>query len=315
MLLESIASSTRTTYSTGVKKYLDFCFAHHLASRDNLLPAPTEQTLVYFVASLQGQVQYQTIKLYLAAVSNFYTEHNQPITTSSMLQLRRILKGIQRTSGTPPRVRRPITISILYEIVSVLRPSFSNDLDTVMLWAAFTSAFFGFLRVSEFTHNSNTPFLAVNDATFIPNIENPTAIQLKIKQSKTDPFRQGTTLTITKSDSQICAVDALRDYILQRNPRNVQEPLFTLKDGEPFTRTILTSNLREILKLLGYPELEYAPHSFRIGAATTAAAANLPPWLIKTLGRWRSDCYEIYIRTPMSILESVPKRLVSVINP
>jgi len=29
-------------------------------------------------------------------------------------------------------------------------------------------------------------------------------------------------------------------------------------------------------------------------AATTAAAAGIPSWLIKVLGRWSSDCYERY---------------------
>ena len=35
----------------------------------------------------------------------------------------------------------------------------------------------------------------------------------------------------------------------------------------------------------------YAGHSYRIGAATTAAEVNLPLWLIKTMGRWLSDCF------------------------
>ena len=36
-------------------------------------------------------------------------------------------------------------------------------------------------------------------------------------------------------------------------------------------------------------------HSFRLGAASTAATASLPDWLIKVLRRWSSDCYQLYI--------------------
>jgi hypothetical protein len=232
-----------------------------------------------------------------------------------MFQLHRILKGMKRTSSSPQRIRRPITIQILAEISTLLRPDFSKELDTVMLWAAFTLAFFGFLRVSEFTYSSTKTFLAVKDVAFNPTIKNPESLHVRIKQSKTDPFRQGTTLAIAKSHSSVCAVIALREYLLQRNPTNTDEPLFMLQNGEPLTRTILSANLRELLNILGYIENEYAPHSFRIGAATTAAAANLPPWLIKTLGRWRSDCYELYIRTPRTIINSVPQKLASVLNP
>ena len=315
MLGEALSSSTRTTYSSGVRQYLDFCFAHNLATKENLLPAPTEENLVYFVASLQGNVQYQTVKLYLAAIANFYVEQSMPLRTDNMYQLHRILKGIKRTSSSQQRTRRPITIEILSQISDLLRPAFSPELDTVMLWAAFTLAFFGFLRVSEFTYSSSKSFLAVKDIAFVPNIHNPDYIQVRIKQSKTDPFRQGTTLTIAKSNSKVCAVIALRDYILQRNSTTTDEPLFMLQNGQPLSRCILNANLRELLNMLGYLETDYAPHSFRIGAATTAAAANMPPWLIKTLGRWRSDCYELYIRTPRTVINSVPEKLAQVLTP
>ena len=52
---------------------------------------------------------------------------------------------------------------------------------------------------------------------------------------------------------------------------------------------------RKLLTLSGFNASSYAGHRYRIGAATTAAEANLSSWLIKTLGRWSSDCYERYI--------------------
>ena len=41
------------------------------------------------------------------------------------------------------------------------------------------------------------------------------------------------------------------------------------------------------------------------GGATTAAARGVPDHLIKTLGRWSSDAYQIYIRTPVSSIVHV----------
>ena len=111
---------------------------------------------------------------------------------------------------------------------------------------------------------------------------------VNVKMAKTDPFRPGTTLTIAKSNSTVCAVIALRDYLLPRNPSTNGE---MLQNDQLLSRSTLNSNLRELLNILGYLEKEFAPHSFRIGAAATAAAANMPPWLIKTVGRWRSDYY------------------------
>ena len=55
--------------------------------------------------------------------------------------------------------------------------------------------------------------------------------------------------------------------------------------------------LRSILKGAGVPG-NYSSHSYRIGAATSAALAGVPDRVIKVLGRWFSDCYVRYIRTP-----------------
>ena len=62
-----------------------------------------------------------------------------------------------------------------------------------------------------------------------------------------------------------------------------------------------------MLTELGYNCSLYAGHSFRIGAATTAAQRDS---LIKTLGQWESTAYMVYIRTPSEVLCSVSSTLV-----
>jgi len=230
-----------------------------------------------------------------------------------MNRLQKVLTGIKLSQMPPKLTRHPITIQILISIYNYFQPSQSYNVDHIMLWAAFTLAFYGFLRASEFTCNSSsfdpTVHLCLRDITFIRNIESPNHMLVSIKQSKTDPFRKGCTLTIARSTTSTCSVMATRDYLLQCKSV-ATGPLFTFTNGKWLSRGSLTKELRSVLQCCGLPANHYFTHSFRIGAATTAAAAGVPSWLIKVLGRWSSDCYERYIRTPQKTLLAIPKKLV-----
>ena len=56
---------------------------------------------------------------------------------------------------------------------------------------------------------------------------------------------------------------------------------------------------------------KYSGHSFRIGAATTAAAVGVEDSMIKTLGRWKSAAYLAYVRIPWKRLAAVSARLAN----
>ena len=74
-------------------------------------------------------------------------------------------------------------------------------------------------------------------------------------------------------------------------------PFFTFEDGRWLTRERFVSEVRKALTELGYNCSLYAGHSFRIGAATTAAQRGVQDSLIKTLGRWESTAYMVYMRS------------------
>ena len=52
-------------------------------------------------------------------------------------------------------------------------------------------------------------------------------------------------------------------------------PFFQLKNGGPLTRACFVHKVRAALQAVGLPYDQFAGHSFRIGAATTAAKAGV----------------------------------------
>ena len=74
-----------------------------------------------------------------------------------------------------------------------------------------TLAFFGFLRIGELTCNSTFDpklHLMNRDITFMPR-NSPQYMLVRLKVSKTDPFRQGQTIVIGKTNSPLCPISAM----------------------------------------------------------------------------------------------------------
>ena len=187
-----------------------------------------------------------------------------------------------------------------------------------MVWATFNFAFFAFLHCSEFTYSGVRKFRPLFDLTsdciaFHPNLARPQVMSVQLKSSKTDIFRQGRSLTITSTSSILCAVTAMQEYFLLAKPK--PGPLFYFQSGRYLNHSTVSHLLRDSSRTAGLPHRSLKGHSFCIGTASVAAAAaaaGLPDWLVKNLGRWSSDCCQLCIRTPQSTLESVAPRMAAV---
>ena len=290
---------------------------HNLVSPHNPLLPTSESILIHFVTYLSKSVSYGTIKVYLAVVKNLHTEFGCSLELTSISLLYKTLRGIKSCLGVSQRARYSIIVSVLCSIYAKLKPFHSLDVDSSMLWASFTLAFFGFLRSSEFTCNGQFDIqthLSQSDITFEPTLHSPTPFEIVMKKSKTDPFQETAKLIIAKSNSAVCTVTALQDYFLQTSTHPSTQPLFQFQDSRNLTRTSVTNNLRALLNVCGLDSARFASHSFRIGAATTAGAARFPNWLIKVLGRWKSDAYQSYIRIPRDTILQVPQNLAACLN-
>ena len=69
-------------------------------------------------------------------------------------------------------------------------------------------------------------------------------------------------------------------------------------DGKAISRTFFIAQLNAALKFNNLDSSLYKGHSFRIGAASWAAAKGFSDSQIRLLGRWKSNAFLRYIRTP-----------------
>ena len=111
----------------------------------------------------------------------------------------------------------------------------------------------------------------------------------------------------------ICPVSSVIRYISLRGQffKLPPKPFFVNELGEALTRNYFISHLKILLDSIGVNSLNYNGHSFRIGAATSAQEARLEDHLIKTLGRWTSDCYTRYIHTSSNVLKKAQVQIAN----
>ena len=133
-------------------------------------------------------------------------------------------------------------------------------------------------------------------------------VKIHLKKSKWDQFGKGVDIYLGRTDLDICPVTALLAYIETRG--SGLGPLFMDSSQARITKLWFIGQFQDVLATAGLPQQEYAGHTFRIGAATTAASVGLEDFTIQLLGRWQSAAFLRYLRTPGTQLATLSASLV-----
>ena len=258
---------------------------------------------------MSQSVTWGTIRTYLSGLRFHQIRSGLPDPAlSTFPRLTYVLKGIHRQHPDRHQKHRlPITMPILLELHRVWSEP-PIQYNSIMLWAACCLGFFGFLRAGEFTCTSALapPPLLTTDVS-VDSHTDPQLMVIHLRSSKTDPFGVGCRIYLGRTHTTPCPVSAVLTYISIRTAP--PGPLFLFQDGTPLTRAALVTHLRAALSQAGVDSSPYSGHSFRIGAATTAARAGYQDSFIQTLGRWKSAAFITYIRTSPSELAAVSTSL------
>ena len=161
----------------------------------------------------------------------------------------------------------------------------------------FLFAFHAFARIGKITENTfahkNPNNLQLANVNFV-KIRDTVALTVNFVNYKQSTPGRNYTICIEQNQGNNCPVQAMTFYLKVRG--KVPGPLFCNQDGQPVLRSQFTSELNTVLSFCWLNPALYKGHSFRNGAATSAAERGLSDAQIPQLGRWRSNAFHKYIR-------------------
>ena len=174
------------------------------------------------------QVSASSLSVYLAAVHQIHLQQGfPPPTVGDMPRLQQVSRRIKQAQARPPnptssqRSRLPITPTLLHTIWH----SWSDaplEKDKVMLWAAFTTCFFSFMRPGELCiRDTSKGFDETTDLTFedvaMDKYQNLSLIRICLKTPKTDSFyKEGTDILLARTRDELCPVAAMLQWMVLR---------------------------------------------------------------------------------------------------
>jgi len=289
LLNASLAAGTWTTYRRGVEKFIYFRNEVELKQE---WPASEEHILLFISYLSINNFAPSTINTHIASLAFVHNVNKWPNPTEGFL-VKKLKEGCRRTNARSDG-RLPITPQMLRKLIHILPLICKSGFEVQLFRAAFLLAFFAFLRVGELASTSSNQdlnrLISIDDINILNS-----SLSLTIRYSKTDQRGLSSKIHIVgSSQPDLCPVGALLSYLQSRPP--CRGPLFIHFSGEVLTSYQFSHVLKEGIKHLGLSPQSFSSHSFRIGAATSAAINGLPEETIKRLGRWRSSCYINYIR-------------------
>ncbi|XP_021347070.1 uncharacterized protein LOC110454687 isoform X2 [Mizuhopecten yessoensis] len=296
LLLHATSPATSRTYSRAYNLLCQFVRSTFIGTP--VLPT-TYNTLAFFIAHLYRQnLASSTISTYVAAISyiNKIAGYADP---SQSFLIKKLLSSVQRGNYQVDN-RLPITPEILTKLVTSLQYTTQSPYQYHLLKAMYLLAFHAFLRVGEMTLNKAVSnVLQFEDLQLIKDSSGFLCrLELTFRSFKGHYNIRPITLSIAASrqPAVTCPVSALQQYLQNRGQQ--PGPLFCFPPAKAVPYAYFSECLKHSLSWAGLSHHRFTTHSFRIGAASSAASRGIPDDEIQQMGRWQSMAFKRYIRLP-----------------
>ncbi|XP_071101071.1 uncharacterized protein [Haliotis cracherodii] len=290
LLGAALCKNSQATYTRAWDLYNEF-------SRDCLgispaLPIATPTWALFLAYMFHLKLAPSTMRTYISALGYIHKICGLEDKSNSF-QVQKLLHGAKCLNSSVDQ-RLPITEDILGRMIDSLPVVFSNPSIRLLYDTMFLVAFHRFFRIGELTVRSSDEeaALQVQDVSL-----SSSAAYLNISMYKHNSGKASKIVTLDKLDSNLCPVAALKRYLRQRPL--FPGPLFCDRCFKPVARSSFNEALRVVFNFLRLDSTRYKGHSFRTGAACSAAKKGWSDAKIRQRGRWNSDAFKAYIRVQL----------------
>lgn len=318
-LMHSTAKGDMGEGSTGVRRWKSFCAAYGKSPHRPMdATAPLwarleeEWLVMRFVSALADDalLAINTCASYVGQVQGWHARaHGVKLAAGMKLgRLADMMKGLRRLRGEGARaVRRGIAPHRLQAAMNVVFNDPSNAVHANMR-AALSLALQGLLRGAEFSVDGAGKFnpcksMTRNDLVCLTEGR----LVVMMRPCKNMQYLGGKTvpLVIGAGGAYVDAVREMRN-LLRVDPVSSREAATTSMfrqpsvarpgEWEPLTTATVRHWTRQLMQAIGEDASQFGAHSYRIGGATALFTAGANEMVIRTMGRWSSDCYRLYVR-------------------
>ena len=277
------AGGTFQTYLGPWRRFRSWCTSKGVAC----LPAAPLTVALYFTLLLETAKTPSPILQASGAIFLHHSLAGLPSPTSSPLvaMTREIAK---RTKVAGQNVKKPLLASHCRRLFDLWMTAPSANLHTLMKLSAVTLCYVGFLRCSDLLR------VQWQEVRFLP-----THMEFFLEKSKTDQYRIGRWVLISRVGGPFCPV-SLTEHLLSAGQYaslgpgglirtvTIARSAQYIRAQQPSYSTVL-SWFKDAARVLGLDPADYGTHSGRRGGATRAANVDVPDRLFKEHGSWKSE--------------------------
>jgi len=288
--------STKESYGAGLLVYHVWCDLRGVSERQR---CPMDRVLLLaFISACAGTYSGSALRNIVYGIRAWHIVHGQHWAMDNP-EVEAVLEGASRLAPANSRraKRTPWTIAMINQVRAHLDLTLPFD---AAVFACLTSTFWSASRLGEMTVSSLTVFdpskhIKVSDVSSTIDRHGASVTVFHLPRTKCSPTGEDVFWAVQTGPADPSA--AYQNHISVNKPLD-SEFLFSYchKSGRrrPLTRTAFLARIGEAATAAGLNAP--AGHGLRIGAVLEYLLRGVPFDVVKSLGRWSSDAFILYLR-------------------